>query len=67
MRCDKCGKRFYDNWVPADNWPKYDIIQRCGAVSHTSKINLCVECSRKFKEWLEKESEQNKESTSQVD
>lgn len=57
MRCDKCGKRFYDNWVPDDNWPKYDIIQRCGVVSNTSTINLCAECSKKFKEWLEEENE----------
>jgi len=57
MRCDKCGKRFEDNWIPDDNWPKYDILQRCSVVSHTSKINLCVECSRKFKEWLEGENE----------
>ena len=53
-------KRFYDNWVPDDNWPKYDIIQRCGVVSNTSTINLCAECSKKFKEWLEEENETNR-------
>ena len=56
MRCDKCGKRFDDDWFPQDNWPKYDITQRCGVINHISKINLCDECSKKLKEWLEREN-----------
>lgn len=55
MRCDKCGKRFDDGWVPSSLWPRYDITQRLGVLSHTSKINLCDDCSKKFKEWLENE------------
>ena len=57
MRCDKCGKRFEDNWIPGYSYPRYKIIQECGVLSHSSQINLCEECSKKFKEWLEKENE----------
>lgn len=57
MRCDKCGKRFEDDWAPSDGWPKYDITQRLGVLSHITQINLCDECSAKLKEWLEKEND----------
>ena len=58
MRCDKCGKRFENDWTPQDNWPKYDITQRCGVLYHVTQINLCDECSKKFKKWLEEENEE---------
>lgn len=60
MRCDKCGKRFSESdWTPEENWPKYDITQRCGVLYHVSEIYLCDECSKKLKEWLENEDESN--------
>ena len=55
MRCDKCGKRFDYDWTPDSRWPRYKIEQRCGVLYNISEINLCDDCSRKFKEWLEKE------------
>ena len=58
MRCDKCGKKFENNWTPYNSCPKYEIIERLGVIT-CSPINLCSECSRKFKEWLEKEDESN--------
>ena len=57
MRCDKCGKRIENDWTPQDNWPKYDITQRCGVLYHITQINLCDKCSQKLKEWLEEENE----------
>ena len=59
MRCDKCGKRFEDDWIPGYSHPRYKIIQECGVLSHSSSIYLCEECSQKFKDWLEKEDESN--------
>lgn len=56
MRCDKCGKKFEDNWTPSNSWPKYDIIERLSVLT-VSPINLCSECSKKLKEWLEEENE----------
>lgn len=56
MRCDKCGKKFDDFWVPSDIWPQYKITERLD-VFGGSPINLCDECSRKLKEWLEEEDE----------
>ena len=57
MRCDKCGKRFDDDWFPEEGWPKYDILQKCGVTSHISRIYLCDECSKKLKKWLEEDDE----------
>lgn len=56
MRCDKCGKKFDELWVPGDDWPKYRIIERLSLFGE-SPINLCDECSRKLKKWLEEENE----------
>ena len=67
MRCDKCGKRFEDNWTPGYSYPRYKIIQECGVLSHHSSINLCEECSKKFKEWLEKETEEKYEELTNKD
>lgn len=59
MRCDKCGKRFSNDWTPEVGWPKYDITQRCGVLYNVSIINLCDECSKRLKEWLEAEDKEN--------
>jgi len=56
MRCDKCGKKFENNWTPGNSWPKYEIVERLDVFAG-NPINLCSECSKKLKEWLEKENE----------
>lgn len=53
MRCDKCGKKFTNDWMPHTYYPKYDITERKGTLNHISNIYLCEECSQKFSEWLE--------------
>lgn len=58
MRCDKCGKKFDDFWVPSDIWPQYKITERLD-VFGGSPINLCDECSQKFKDWLEVKEKEN--------
>ena len=59
MRCDKCGKKFENDWVPDALWPEYDIVQKLGVIGHISNIYLCSECSKKFKDWLEAGGKEN--------
>lgn len=60
MRCDKCGKKFTNDWMPDTHYPKYDITERKGTLYHISSIYLCEECSQKLSKWLE-EKENDKQ------
>ncbi len=53
MLCDKCKKKCTGNWVPGESYPQYEIVERTGVVGDCAPINLCYECSIKFKQWLE--------------
>lgn len=63
MRCDKCRKKFKQDWVVGDSHPRYGIYEEtgCGFDAH-SPINLCMECSQLFKEWLSEEPEEDSEA-----
>ena len=51
MICDKCKKKFKDNWIPGDYYPKYKITEITG-ISEYAGINLCYDCSQEFQKWL---------------
>lgn len=58
MRCDKCRKKFKDNWTAGDNYPKYLIHENTG-LGEVTPVNLCEKCSRFFQEWLSEEPEED--------
>ena len=58
MRCDKCRKKFQDNWEPGSMYPKYGITEKTDLMSITN-INLCMNCSQLFQEWLNEEPEED--------
>jgi hypothetical protein len=58
MRCDKCRKKFTNNWVPGVFSPEYEIKETTGIGEH-SQVNLCYECCQLFKEWLSEEPQED--------
>ena len=52
MICDKCKKKFTEDWIPGKNYPKYEITETTG-LSEYARINLCYECSKMFLAWLD--------------
>ena len=55
MKCDKCGNRFDYDLTQDIILQRYKIKKMCGLLYNIIEINLCDDCSRKFKEWLENE------------
>lgn len=51
MRCDKCRKKFHDDWVATETCPKYEITEKTG-VGDYAPINLCSDCTQLYLAWL---------------
>ena len=52
MRCDKCGRKFHENWVASESTPRYDITE-CVGLGEYAPINLCLYCVHKLQHWLD--------------
>ena len=59
MKCDKCGKKHTKGWVPDTHYPKYVITEQTGLGDY-APVNLCIDCSRKFADWLNMPEEELK-------
>ena len=57
MRCDKCRRKYADNWSASTSTPKYKAEEQTG-LGEYAPINLCYYCSQRFQQWLTEEPEE---------
>ena len=58
MLCDKCKRKYSENWVSSLNSPIYKIQEQTGLGDY-APINLCYYCSQRFQNWLTVEPEES--------